>query len=263
MSDPTPMPTLTCEPWASIDDFPDGCPCRPAGGSGDDDPAPTDADLNALLADATDAMFSLLGQPKLGECTVTIHPERDGTGCWRRWTAGRGMEIGHAYQPDLVTDGVLLGFPVSDVTEVIVAGEVVDPSDYQLVDGQWLVRLSTAWPAGDALDDDAFAITYVEGAPVPGMVKAAVVEIANELWRDTCGHRSKIPQSVEQMTVQSTSYRYRRRGAEETAQRVKEAGSNLGRVWFALSTYNPTGLRVPTLVHSPDAYQNRVVRTFS
>lgn len=64
-------PLLTCSPWATVDDLPEGCPCLVAESGGDTPDAGT---LAELIDDATDALFVLLGRPAIGVCELTIYP---------------------------------------------------------------------------------------------------------------------------------------------------------------------------------------------
>lgn len=248
-----------CSAWATLDDLPEGCPCRSTGSGSDE---PSDDVLEELLMQASEAMWVALAYPTLGPCERTVYP------CLNRGTywpsAQRRYTMLRAGACDCCgCDAVWLEGPVADVTEVIVDGDVVDPGDYELHANFKLVRVNGSWPAGGGpVSDQAFQITYEMGAPVPTLVRDAVVELTNELWLSRCGeHDGRIPNAVSSLSTPGVGMSFRR---NEVAKAAREAGESLPKVYQALSTYNPTAARLRTFVWSPDAPNtNRTIRTFS
>lgn len=247
MSDFT--PSGPCASWATLDDLPEGCPCRVVESGGE---SPTDDQLEELLAEATDVVWALLGRPAFGVCEITIYP------CARDEFRRGASILGHTqfgltgcgdcegHERDVWLDG-----PVHDVIEVIVDGTTLDPSEYRLEDEFWLVRVGGSWPAG-GIDDDGFVITYERGDEVPYLVRDAVIELVPDLWRDRCDGGQRIPNAVQSMNTQGTSYSY------DTNQ------PKLPMTWKAKSTFNPTSQHMQPYVYSPDrGYRPRTVRTFS
>lgn len=247
-------PLLTCSPWATVDDLPAGCPCRTAESGGD---LPDDATLEELIDDATDILFQLLGRPAIGVCELTIYP------CANMVVPFLGprhpsvlgysglpcSDCGHEF--DVWLDG-----PVHDVLEVVIDGEVLDPSEYHLEDGVWLVRVGGSWPAGGDPEDDLFSIRYERGVPPSRLVRDAIAEIVNELWLDQCGNQAcKLSAAVRTMNTGGTSYSY---------EQVADALPKLQQTLKVVTLFNPTKEHMQPFAYSPDAaYRNRVVRTFT
>lgn len=249
-----------CAPYATIDDLPEGCPCRTEGSGSED---PSDEELEDLLMQASEVMWALLAYPTLGPCERTIYPcAKNGRGFPSAQARYRMLRWG-ACDCGCGCDAVWLEGPVADVTEVIVNGEVVPPTDYELHDDFKLVRVHGSWPAGGGpVSDQRFQITYMMGAPVPGLIRDAVVELVNELWLTICPQGDgRLARAVTTLSTPGVGMSFRRPEVEKA---VKEAGDNLPKVHQALSTYNPTGVRLRTLVWSPDApFENRTIRTFA
>lgn len=260
-SAPSPMggttPTLTCSAWATADDLPDDCPCRSAGSGGD---TPDDAQLAELLAAATDALFVLLGRPAIGVCEITVQPCGIGGSYPLPGQRALGWRFGDAFCSSCGHDNdVWLDGPVHDVLEVVVDGVTLDPGDFYLEDGNWLVRASGSWPAGSRDPSDlAFVITYERGVPVDSIVREAVVELVNEFWLDRCGNLGqRVTSAVTSMSTGGTSYSY------PDAQKIADALPKLPMTLKAVSTYNPTKATGQPFAYSPDVPRPRVIRTFA
>lgn len=262
MSDASPTPLGPCEPWATVDDLPEGCPCIEAAGSGDDG-QPTPERLEELLAEATDICWALLGRQPIGLCERTIHPclriDRWRQRLGARWVEPSRLNYGAIGCPN---EGVRLDGPVNDVTEVLIDGVALDPSEYVLVDGIWLVRVEGSWPSGSMTDPDAFAITYTQGVPVPPLVRDATIEIANLLWDDRCGRLTCLPsRRVSSMSVAGTSYSYPQ--PQSDAERVAEVATDLAITWRAIGQFNPRQQPTPSVLYDPDEpYRNSTIRQF-
>jgi len=247
-----------CGPWAELEDLPEGCPCRTEGSGGED---PSDTELEELLMQSTEVMWELLAYPALGECPRTIHPCRTNLG-YAPSKAVREATLRWGTCACCGCDAVVLAGPIADITEVIVDGVVLDPSEYELHDNWHLVRVDGTWPMGGGpASEQRFVITYAIGAPVPTLVRDAVIELANQLWLVRCGSAdSRLPRAATGASSQGVSYSFSRR---EEVDRVKTAGSELPTVRKAVSTYNPTGASLRTLVYSPDQdFKPRTIRTF-
>lgn len=247
-------PQLTCSPWAELSDLPDGCPCRTAESGGD---LPDDATLGELIDDATDALFVLLGRPAIGVCELTVYPCANSRvpilGPYHPSILGYGgspcSDCGHDY--DVWLDG-----PVHDVTEVAIDGVTLDPSEYHLEDGNWLVLRDGSWPAGGNPEDDLFSITYERGVPPSRLIRGSIAEIVNEMWLDQCGNLgAKFSAAVKSMSTGGTNYSY---------EDVAAALPKMPQTRMAIAQFNPTNQAMQPFAYSPDVpYRNRVVRTFS
>lgn len=248
-----------CGAWATVDDMPEGCPCITEGSGGD---TPDEAQLDELLQQATDVMWALLAYPVFGPCERTVYPCRTGYGSAPS-VENRRRSLLYGACECCGCDSVWLEGPIYDVVQVIINGDVLPRTEYELHDGFRLVRPHGSWPAGGgAVSEQKFVITYEMGTPVPPLVRDSVVELANDLWLSRCGARDgRLSRAVSSVSTQGVSMGFQR---DTVAGAARDAGEQLPKVWQAVSTYNPSGVRLRPFFYSPDApYTNRVIRTFS
>lgn len=243
MSDPGPTPLGPCEPYASLEDI-----------DVDEICAAPEATVLELLVSASDVVWILLGRPKVGVCETTIYPCQKGYR-WRRWTRDYP---GHPCSGCGDEGAIKLDMPVVDVSEVVVDSVVLDPSEYALLDGCWLVRTNGGWPGGGREWTD-FSITYSFGEAVSPLVRDATVEVAVDLWETRPSSGPHLPPGASSVSRQGISF-----SVDEEVERVARPGMNLPALTKAVALYNPSHQPFPSEAWSPDrAYTNRVVRTFS
>ena len=97
---------------------------------------------------------------------------------------------------------VVLPGPVVSVSEVVIYGEVLDPSTYQVENYRYLVRLDGAWP-------HEVTVTYMQGFDPPAGAGAIVAELACELARALCNDSScRLPQRIASKTRQGITVRF-------------------------------------------------------
>ena len=83
----------------------------------------------------------------------------------------------------------LSGYPVREIEEVLIDGDVVDPSQYTLWKRRYVTRLDGGhWPYQQNLtlpdtDDGTFSITYTYGADPPDIGMAAAAQLGCEIYR--------------------------------------------------------------------------------
>lgn len=167
-------------PWATQDDV----LCGPCSG-GEEATGIPPATLDAWLMLSSSILFNLTGQQWPGEQTDVVRPNPpNGRPC----ACGCGpARRGCSFVSEIQLDG----YPVIDVIEVMIDGEVVDDSVYRVDDRQWLVwqaddggveiagRLRRGWPCCQrqkrpASEDQTFQVEYTWGtAPPPGGALAA------------------------------------------------------------------------------------------
>lgn len=254
---------MLCGPYATLDDLPEGCPCREVSSGGED---PSDDVLEDLLQQASEVIFALLAYPTFGPCERTIHPCRVNGG-FSPSAQARVATLRWGACSCCGCDAVWLPGPVNDITEVLVDGAALDPSEYELHDGFALVRVAGSWPSGGgAAAEERFVVTYEMGLPVPTLVRDATVELANQMWLASCGERSaKLTSKVTSVSTQGVSMGFDRgRLTAESRSLARDEVDGLPTVGKALAAYNPTGELLRTVAWSPDMpYRNRVIRTFS
>lgn len=206
MTVPGPVPG-PCVPWADADDVAACCSAIDpmadswAPGWTVDDLA-EDAALKASML-----LFELSGRQFTGLCERTVRPCRDACRCsWTRSVAPSYLwsESGLSWHDECgdrcgcgsLSRVKLPGYPVREIDEVKVDGEVVDPDSYRLDGWRWLTRLDDPgpplvkrrWPACQnlALNDDqagTFSVTYAHGIEPPLIGVQAVAELACQLFK--------------------------------------------------------------------------------
>lgn len=114
---------------------------------------------------------------------------------------GRGCRDRDPYMQDIGLPG-----PVDSVVEVMVDGEILDPSAYRVENRTWLVRTDDEkWPTCQNLDAspheaDTFVVTYNWGTPVPVGGQLAATVLACEMAKATMGRDCDLPQRVQSVT---------------------------------------------------------------
>ncbi len=109
----------------------------------------------------------------------------------------------------------LSGYPVTEIVEVLIGGEVVDPATYRLDGWRRLVRLDDPgppvvrrfWPSCQnlALNSDqpgTFEVTYKSGVQPPQIGRDAAAELACQLWQQCAGSDCVLPGGVTKVTRQ-------------------------------------------------------------
>lgn len=233
MSTPEAPSRGPCVQWIAAEDVAAVCPADSTAEAAYDDAARA----------ASDVLFELSGRQFPGECERTVRPceaqrcpPTDPCGCC--W----------------VSRILLAGYPVIQVSEVLIDGETVDPSGYRLDAHRWLVRmpdadgLRVAWPGCQRLDlddtePDTFAVTYTWGATVPLLGQQAAAELACQLAAVASGGECDLPAGTTKVTRQGITVDLDKFGA---------ALVGLPLTSLFLATYNPSGLRRRPALVTPD-----------
>lgn len=78
--------------------------------------------------------------------------------------------------------------PAREIVEIVIDGEILDASKYQIVESVWLVRTDGGrWPSLSCGDDDAFRISYRYGWDLPPIGKRLFAQYVCELVRECKG----------------------------------------------------------------------------
>lgn len=92
------------------------------------------------------------------------------------------------------------------ITAVTVAGEVVDPADYVVMDGHILVRVDgTCWPCctnWTRQSPAGFTVAYSVGLAIPAGVQTAFERLACEMAKACTGGPCALPQRMTRLTRQ-------------------------------------------------------------
>lgn len=134
-------------------------------------------------------------------------PVWDGTN-WRNITCGCGPKCSWI-APNVVHLSATVGLPVHEVTEVVIAGEVLDPSGYRL-EGDLLYRIGADWPVQDLtkpLDKPGtWSVTYTRGTPPPTGTAKLVGLLAAEFLAACNGGKCRLPRRVQTVSRQGVTY---------------------------------------------------------
>lgn len=182
-----------CSLWASPEDAFDCCVEL------------TDSDLMRMewaLAQASDLLYHLSGQRFPGTCTAKVRPIGSNQ-CWSRWNGwgvgDSGLSLWHA--DDCCCNRLskirLAGYPVQEITSVVIDGVTLDPSEYTLYYQRELVRMADAngrrqtWPHCQRLDiasgAGTFFVSYKYGLSPPVEGVAAAAQLACEIAKQCPG----------------------------------------------------------------------------
>lgn len=111
--------------------------------------------------------------------------------------------------PNVVHLSATVGLPVQEVTEVVIAGVVLDASEYRL-EGDLLYRVGADWPHQDLtqpLDEPGtWSVTYTRGNPPPGGTAKLVGLLAKEFLAACSGGKCRLPRRVQSVTRQGVTY---------------------------------------------------------
>lgn len=253
-----------CSPWITGDDVADCCNVETTSG----------ALFDAVAQQASDLLFEISGRLYAGECGPrTVRPGCDS--CWCGYQIlSRGYVIGPwdygyplmlcdccliACSPSLVK---LAGVPVREIEEVLIDGDVVDPTTYRIFNDRYLQRLDNGrWPHAQNLtlpdtEDHTFSISYTYGADPPALGVSAAAQIACEMFK-ACDNATTgacaLPTGVTRITRQGitidklafTSWGYRE-GRWATGLALVDA---------FLGTVNPSGLQRRPVFWAPGKRQ--------
>ena len=261
MSTPEPVNPGPCAPWITSADV--AAVCSALDFSGD----PEVYDPYALAA--SQVLWELSGRQFAGECERTVRPCVPGCGCWptREWAYGAwdswygwwgGIQGQHGYGGrgccGCLSEVKLSGYPVRQVTEVLIDGVAIDAADYRLDQNQFLVYLDDAdgnpqhWPACQNLaradtEEGTFSVTYTYGADPPEAGLLAAAELACQIASASAGQECALPAGTTRVT---------RQGITVEVERIKAILSRLPLTNLFLQTYNPQGLRRRAAVWSPE-----------
>lgn len=232
---------------------------------------PDDVDEELIAAKqevASEDLWAASGR-RWGTCPVTVRP------CLRRCGGGSGLPVPykgadgqwrnysacgcHDDCSCVALSEIVLEGPVASVTEVLIDGVALDPSQYRLdlVGGGWrLLRVDGAtWPecsdmTADCDEVGAFCVTYEQGIELSALAIEAVSELTCEYVKaclpgcKTC----RLPKNVQQVV---------RRGVTLSFDTSTAWIKQLPMVNAFLTASNPKGLMSASEVWSPDVISPR------
>lgn len=256
------LPSLTAETIV-LPDMPDYCWPIDHGCCSEFDEYPPEVQERAdALASQT---LRMLTGYSVGGCPVTLRPCSiscaSGTATWSwaggtftphinglgQWVNGCGCSGGCACT---ALSTVRLG-GAGTVTEVKVDGVVLPTTAYRVQNGSDLVRLDGGtWPACQdmALADteaNTFSVKVQRGQPVDGLGAYAAGLLACEYAKACSGKKCRLPSNVTTATRQGISM-------DLTTDAFADGLTGIREVDLVIRRYNPNGLKMPSMVFSPD-----------
>lgn len=174
-----------CSLWASVDEMTECC----------SDLATTDeTTLEWSLQMASELLYKLSGHRYSGQCTATVRPCSSYTSCWSPRDDWRSGDCSCGGRLSKIR---LAGYPVQQVTQVLIDGEVIPSGEYRIDRGRELVRLVDAdgfrrtWPTCQRLDIaegvGTFIVSYVYGQDPPLLGVQAAAQMACEIAKQCPG----------------------------------------------------------------------------
>lgn len=145
------------------------------------------------------------------------------------------------------------------VTEVKVDGAVLPPTSYRVQNGSDLVRLDGGdWPACQdmALDDTqvgTFSVKIQRGAAVDGLGSYAAGVLACEYAKSCSGQKCRLPANATNVVRQGIAI-------DLTPGAFPSGLTGIREVDLVIQRYNPHGLKMPSMIWSPDVPSGVIVQ---
>jgi len=262
-----------CTPWVSSQSVWSCCGQPTTTINGD----VCNVDVSTEAMAASQVLFELSGRRFAGACEKTVRP------CSKSWCGFQVLSRGHIVDnfgwygsywgwPNSHSCGcspldriLLSGYPVREVTEVLIDGDVVDPATYRLDERRYLTRVRDPlepdnvllWPSCQAMDlpdteDGTFSVTYRYGMDPPLIGTLAAAELACELYK-ACnggGVDCMLPSGTTRVIRQGVVVERLAFAAWGLQEGIWRTG--LTRVDTFLNAFNPERLSRRPSVWSPD-----------
>jgi hypothetical protein len=144
--------------------------------------------------------------------------------------------------------------PITDIEWVQIDGEELDPADYRVDDGKWLVRQDcSGWPTCQDISQPlgeacTFGVSFTWGQDPPQAGKTAANILATEfIAAVTPGMTCHLPARVTSITRQGVSFT-----VLDPQTFLNEGRTGIYTVDLFLKAYNPNGQIRRPMVWSPD-----------
>lgn len=220
---------------------------------------------------AVSTLRSLTGG-SVGGCDITVRPCKktcvpdyarfysDGT--WMPYSyAGTWVNYGCGCTYDgcgcTALEQISLPTPVGPVTSVKVDGVALATTDYRVDNRKWLVRLDGGtWPSCQDLakadtEVGTFSVTYLNAIPVDGLGAYAAGLLACEFAKSCSGEACRLPSGVTDIVRQGVAYTVAATSFSDGLTGIREVDAYI-------TSVNPSKLRMPVRVWSPDLTSPRV-----
>jgi hypothetical protein len=235
-----------CSLWTNIDQI--AACCTTIEG---EDEFVTIAKLTQAAEAASRTLWQLSGRLFSGACQKRVHICGNLDGCFQ--VLSRGHIVGNMPSYRHAFEVRLDGYPVREVTEVKVGGDVLDPSSYRLENWRWLVRTDgLPWPTCRGpvadLEDNSALYTYGQDPPITAQLAAA--QLACEAYKQCAGANDcLLPSGATRVTRQGITIEMSWMSYDRSLRAWK---SGLGDVDAFLNAENPSRLQRRPSISSPD-----------
>ena len=247
------MPTTQggpCSMWANVEDISDCCNLPDTF-----DPAADAAALLSSMVAASEVLYFASGKQYAGSCERTVRAcENDTCPCCQVLSRGHIVLPWSGFDWGICTCSSqwrlkLAGY-ATEIVEVDINGSIVDPSEYELEEHRWLVRVDgTVWPCQTL-------VTYIYGKTPPEFGRLAALALACEVFKSCSGSDDcALPTGVTRVTRQGITI-------ERTFLQRDQHGvwrTGIAAVDLFLNMVNPAGLSRRGTVWSPSARYARPV----
>lgn len=240
-------------------------------------------DLTDAIQFASEILYRYSGRQFPGECERTIYPcSGSNCGCcaaaWRAgdwwwqfnpypaWPVPNGSGDGFvnigACSNRCSLDRVKLPATVNEIVEIIIDGDILDPSAYKIEAYRWVARVDGGkWPCSNNLigepgDDGVWTITYSYGKPVPAGGRIAASKFACELAKSHCGADNCLPERLKSLSRQGVEMVF-----PDPLDFMGKNEVGIYEVDLWLYSVNPSGLKRRSRVHRPDRKQSKTTFT--
>lgn len=199
--------------------------------------------LQQQIDAAQEALYLLSGRQFPGVCSDVIRPYEVCTDCYFNRRSRSGL-------PNCLHNRIVLaGYPVIDVSEVKVDGEVLDAAQYRIDNQKYLVRLPETngqrlgWPQHQDLlletdQVDTFEVSYRYGKNPPELGKQAAIELAAELaLASVQSDKCRLDRRVTQLARQGVTI-----ALPGLIDALKDHRTGLPKTDFFIETFNPNRL---------------------
>lgn len=242
-----------CSLWADVDAVSACCNLPSTTGTMPEvDPFVLIAQLTAALTASSQLLYEASGRRYAGTCQRVVRPcQIDACMCGVQ-VLSRGHLVG--WDGDCwggyncgcrPLSRVKLAGIVRSIVQVKIDGIVVNPSEYRVDEGRWLVRKNGShWPSCQALELDdtepgTFSVTYTYGRTPSEMAQQAATQLACEVYKSCAGLECSLPTGVTRVTRQGVTIE--RSFLQRDPNGVWRSG--LALVDLFLNTVNPHGIR--------------------
>lgn len=210
------------------------------------------------LTAASTLLWELSGRLFSGTCDRTVRPcATQAGGCFQ--VLSRGYVVGWNEHGWMTNTGhticgcrplprvKLAGYPVREIIEVKIDGDVVAAGTYRLDEWHYLTRKNGLyWPACqdlslDDTEDGTFSVRYTHGQNAPAGAQDAAAELACEIYKSCNTLECALPQGVTRITRQGVVVEKLTFMAWGRQMGIWRTG--LGRVDVFLNAYNSSGVR--------------------